>query len=129
MGFRAHLVVSGDAFPPVYWANDLFLRRAISVATDMAESGGTALPRIHRHGYSRAPLSAASRTVDSCHQARLPVFRDKTSPAPARAPLHAPHPSDGSRSDPDRATARHDCGGEGFCAAAWRLDRRASGTS
>jgi len=29
---------------PVYWANDLFLRRAISLAADMAESGELLLP-------------------------------------------------------------------------------------
>ena len=47
---------------PVYWANDLFLRRAISLAADMAKSGRTPAPRTFRHGHSRAPLSAARRT-------------------------------------------------------------------
>ena len=47
---------------PVYWANDLFLRRAISLAADMAESGRTPAPRTVRYGHTRAPLSAACRT-------------------------------------------------------------------
>ena len=56
---------------PVYWANDLFLRRAISLAADMAESGRTPDPRTGRHGHSRPPLSAARRTLSSPGQARL----------------------------------------------------------
>ena len=35
----------------VYWANDLFLRRALSLAADMAESGRLPAPRICRHGH------------------------------------------------------------------------------
>ena len=60
--FQPHPVEVRDGPAPVYWANDLFLRRAISLAADMAESGRTPAPRTCRHGHSRAPLSAARRT-------------------------------------------------------------------
>src|SRR5207248_1682355 len=82
---------------PVYWANDLFLRRAISVAADMAASGRTPAPRTLRHGHPRAPLSAARRTRDSCRQARLPIFCDPATPAPPRAALYPAHSSDRPR--------------------------------
>ena len=115
-----------DRSAPVYWANDLFLRRAISLAADMAESGRTPAPRTFRHGYSRAPLSAACRTLDCFGQTRLANLCDQIAPASACAPLHLAHSSDRPRSDPDHAAARHDRGSKGLCAASRRLDRRAS---
>src|SRR5882757_8104722 len=92
----------------------------------MAKSGRTPAPRTLRHGYSRAPLSAACRTVDSFGPTRLPILHHQAAPAPARAPLHAADPSDRPRSDPDHAAARHDRGGKGVRASPWRLDRRPS---
>ena len=110
---------------PVYWANDLFLRRAISLAADMAESGRTPDPRNRRHGHSRPPLSAALRAVASSGQARLANLLGPAAPAPARAALHLAHSSERPRSDPDHAAARHDRRRQGFRAASRRLDRRA----
>src|SRR5438105_13850934 len=83
--------------PPVYWANDLFLRRAISLAADVADSGRTAPPRTSRHGYPRASLPAARRTLDSRGQARLAILLRQAPAAPARAPLHLAHPPDRPR--------------------------------
>ena len=73
----------------------------------MAESGRTPAPRTFRHGYSRAPLSAACRTRDSFGQARLAILCDPAAPAPPRAALHLAHSSDRPRGDPDHAAARH----------------------
>src|SRR5580704_9721083 len=97
-----------ERFAPVYWANDLFLRRALYLAADMAESGRTATPRNDRHGYPRAPVSAPRRTFDSFGQAWLASFRGSAAKAPACAPLHLTNPSDGSRGDPDHAATRLD---------------------
>src|SRR5271154_2093056 len=116
---------SAGASTPVYWANDLFLRRAISMAADMAESGRTLAPRISRHGHSRAPLSAALRTFSAFGQARIANLFGPASSAPARAALHLAHPPERPRSDPDHAPARHNCRRQGFRAASRRLDRRA----
>ena len=110
---------------PVYWANDLFLRRPISLAADMAESGRTSSPRTDRHGHSRPPLSAASRTSDSSGQARFANLFDSAAPASACPALHLAHPSERPRGDPDHAAARHPGRCEGFCAASRRLDCRA----
>ena len=111
---------------PVYWANDLFLRRAISLAADMAESGRTPDPRTCRHGHSRPPLSAARRTLSTSGQTRLADLFDPAAPASARAALHLAHSSERPRSDPHHAAARHHRRGQGFRPAPWRLDRRAS---
>src|SRR6202041_2945476 len=111
---------------PVYWANDLFLRRAISLAAVMAESGRTSYPRNCRHGHSRPPLSAALRAVYSPGQARLANLLGAAAPASARASLHLAHSSKRPRSDPDHAAARHAGRCEGLRAAARGLDRRPS---
>ena len=124
--FQAHPVEAGPRPAPVYWANDLFLRRAISLAADMAESGRTPAPRTDRHGHSRAPLSAARRTFSTPGQARLANLFDQAAPAPARAALHLAHSSQRPRSDPHHAAARHHRRRQGFRAASRRLDRRAS---
>ena len=124
--FQPHPVEAISRAAPVYWANDLFLRRAISLAADMAKSGRTPAPRTCRHGHSRAPLSAARRTFDSFRQARLANLLDSAAPASPRAALHLAHSSERSRSDLDHAAARHARRSQGFCAASWRLDRRAS---
>src|SRR6266436_2975997 len=123
---RPHPVGSARDLPPVYWANDLFLRGAIYLAADMAESGRTITPRNDRNGYPRAPLSAPCRTVDSFGQTWLASIRDPIAPASARAPLYVANPSNRSRSHPDHAAARHDSRGEGLRAASWRLDRGAA---
>src|SRR4051812_31004741 len=116
--------------PPVYWANDLFLRRTISMATRvaavMAESGRTPAPRTVRHGYSRPPLSAARRTLDSRGHPRLAILLDQAAAAPPRAALHLAHPSDRPCSDPHDAAARYDRGSARVREDAWRLDRSAS---
>src|SRR6202171_5942021 len=96
------------------------------MAAVMAESGRTPAPRTVRHGYSRAPLSAAWRPLDSRGQTRLPILRDPAAPASPRAALHLAHSSNRPRSDPDHAAARHARGSEGLCAAPRWLDRRAS---
>ena len=64
--------------------------------------------------------------ANSSGQARLAILLDPAAPAPPRAALYLAHPSDRPRSDPDHAAARHARRGKGVCAAAWRLDRRAS---
>src|SRR5438105_8303588 len=79
--------------PPVYWANDLFLRRAISLAADVAESGRTPDPRTNRYGHSRPSLSAALRTFDSPGQARLANLLGSAAAASPRPSLHAPNSS------------------------------------
>src|SRR5471032_2287205 len=76
---------------PVYWANDLFLRRAISLAAVMAESGRTPDPRTCRHGHPRSSLSAARRACQTFGQARLANLFGSAAPAPARAALHLAH--------------------------------------
>src|SRR5215469_7160290 len=111
---KAHSVGPDSRRAPVYWANDLFLRRAISMAADMAESGRTAPPRTYRHGHSRAPVSAPRRTLDSSGQAWLASLCGPAETASARAALHLAHPSDRPRGDPDHASARPDRGGQGF---------------
>src|SRR3954451_9707578 len=125
---EAHPVGPNDVPTPVYWANDLFFRRAISMASDMAESGRTPDPRTSRHGHSRPPLSAALRTVDSSRQARLANLLGSTAPASPRAAIYVAHSSKRSRSDPDDAAARNHCGRKGLRAASRRMDRRASRT-
>src|SRR6266849_1280186 len=123
---RPHPVGSAGHLTPVYWANDLFLRGAIYLAADMAESGRTATPRNDRNGHPRAPLSAPCRTVDSFGQTWLASVRDPIAPAPARAPLHLANPSNRPRSHPDHASARHDPGSTRLRAAPRRLDRGTS---
>src|ERR1700761_7827219 len=98
---------SAGGLPPVYWANDLFLRRAISLAAVMAESGRTLAPRNNRHGHTRAPLSAGLRTFSPFDQTRLPDLLGPAASAPARAPLHVADPSERPRSDPHHSSARH----------------------
>ena len=83
-------------------------------------------PRTCRHGHSRPPLSAARRTLSTSGQARLANLFDPAAPAPPRAALHLAHSSERPRSDPDHAAARHHRRCQGFRAASWRLDRRAS---
>src|SRR6202142_769369 len=80
---------------PVYWANDLFLRRAISLAADMAESRRTPDPRNRRHGHARPPLSAALRTFSIAGQARLANLLGLAGPASGRAPVHPLHSTRG----------------------------------
>ncbi len=110
---------------PVYWANDLFLRGAIALASDVAESGRASPPRTDRHGYSRPPLSAARRTFDSPGQTRLAIFRHSIAPAPAGASVHVAHPSNRPRSHSDDATARHSRRSQGIRTSSRRLDCRA----
>src|SRR5487761_2586458 len=112
--------VGGPA--PVYWANDLVLRRAISLAADMAESGRTPDPRNRSHGHSRPPLSAALRTFSPSGPARLTNLFGSAAPPSARAPLHLAHTSKRPRSDPDHAASRHDRRRQGFRAASRRMD-------
>src|SRR5579872_1057115 len=90
--FLPHSVGSEGAPPPVYCAHDLFLRRAISLAADMAESGRPLTPRNSGHGHSRAPLSAALCTISPADQARLANLFGAAAPASARAPVRAAHP-------------------------------------
>src|SRR5476651_316496 len=76
---------------PVSWANDLFLRRTISLAAVVAESGRTPDPRTCRHGHPRSSLSAARRACQTSGQARLANLFGSAAPAPARAALHLAH--------------------------------------
>src|SRR4030088_1625331 len=57
---------------------------------------------------------------------RAPNFYGLAAPAPAWAALYLAHSSQRPRSDPDHAAARHHRRRQGFRAAPWRLDRRAS---
>src|SRR5471032_3268565 len=100
-------VEAGSRFTPVYWANDLFLRRAISLAAVMAESGRTPDPRTCRHGHPRPSLQAARRACQTSGQARLANLFGPAAPAPACAALYLAHSSNRPRSDPDHAAARH----------------------
>ena len=90
----------------VYWANDLFSRRPLSMAEDMAESPGLPAVRNFRHGRSRTALSASRRTSLDSRQAWLAGFRGSAATASPRAPLHAAHSSERPRSHPDHAAAR-----------------------
>src|SRR5581483_2635640 len=88
----------------------------------MAKSGRTLIPRNSGYGYSRASLSAALRTIPPADQARLTNLFSAAAASPSRAALHAAHPPERSRSDPDHAPARHHCRCQGLRAAPRWLD-------
>src|SRR3954451_8893730 len=94
LGFQPQSVGSPGRQTPVYWANDLFLRRALSLAAVMAESGRSPAPRTDRHGHSRTPLSAALRAEAPPDLPRFAIFFDSTAPASPRAPVHAQNSSE-----------------------------------
>ena len=112
---------------PVYWANDLFLRRAISTG------GGYGRIRAHSCSPDFQTWLLVRSFIGGPPNPRLVLVKhgsqylcDSTASASPGAALHLAHSSDRSRSDPDHAAARYAGGSQGVCAASRRLDRRAS---